>query len=77
MARFISISEEVYELLEKYRFKHEIFSESLKRLLESNLDIMTLAGAWKKIPDIDSALEMIEWNVKKIHKTKIYDKEIL
>ncbi len=73
MTRSISINEDIYELLDKYRLKNETFSEAIKRLLESNLDIMTLAGAWNKIPDVEPALAVIEKNVKKIHNAETDD----
>ena len=73
MTRSISINEDTYELLDKYRLKNETFSETIKRLLESNLDIMKLAGAWKKIPDVEPALAMIEKNIKKIHDAETND----
>ena len=66
-SRSISIKEEVYEQLKKYRMKNESFSEAIKRLLESNLDIKKLAGAWNRIPDVKPALDLIEKTVKKIH----------
>ena len=59
--------------MQNYRLKNETFSEAIKRLLESNLDIMTLAGAWNKIPDVESALAEIEKNVKKIHNAETDD----
>ncbi len=65
--RSISITEEVYEKLDKFRMKNENFSQAINRLLESNLNIMELAGAWKKIPDVEPALNLIEKVVKKIH----------
>jgi predicted CopG family antitoxin len=49
-SRSISIKEEIYNQLYKYRLKNESFSEAIKRLLESNDDILDLAGAWKKNP---------------------------
>ena len=66
-SRSISIKEEVYEQLKKFRMKNESFSEAIKRLLESNLDIKKLAGAWNRIPDVKPALDLIEKTVKKIH----------
>jgi len=44
------------------------FSEAIKRLLESNSDILDLAGAWKKISDVEPALDIVEKVVKKIHE---------
>jgi predicted CopG family antitoxin len=66
-SRSISISKDVYELLEKYRMKNESFSQAIKRLLESKTNLMELAGAWKKIPDSYSAIKVIEKVVNKIH----------
>lgn len=66
-SRSISITEDVYEKLDKFRMKNESFSQAINRLLESNLNIMELAGAWKKIPDVEPTLNLIEKVVKKIH----------
>ena len=67
-SRSISIKEEVYNQLDMYRLKNESFSEAIKRLLESNADILDLAGAWKKISDVEPALDIVEKTVKKIHE---------
>ena len=67
-SRSISIKEEVYNQLDKYRLKNESFSEAIKRLLESNADILDLAGAWKKISDVEPAIDIVEKVVKKIHE---------
>lgn len=67
-SRSISIKEEVYNQLNKYRLKNESFSETIKRLLESNADILDLAGAWKKISDVEPAIDIVEKVVKKIHE---------
>jgi len=69
-SKSISIKEDVYDQLDKYRLKNESFSEVIKRLLETNLDITKLAGAWKKIPDIEPALNIIEETVKKIRNVE-------
>ena len=66
----ISISEDVYKQLDKFRLKNEDFSDAIKRLLEIKSGIMDLAGAWKKIPDAEPAIELIEKVVKKIHEEK-------
>lgn len=42
-SKSISITEDVYEQLNKCRLKNESFSQVIKRLLESNSDIMDLA----------------------------------
>ena len=70
-SRSISIKEEIYNQLDKYRLKNESFSEAIKRLLESNADILDLAGAWKKISDVEPALDIVEKIVKKIHEEEI------
>jgi len=70
-SRSISIKEEIYNQLDKYRLKNESFSEAIKRLLESNADILDLAGAWKKISDVEPALDIVEKTVKKIHEEEI------
>ena len=70
-SRSISIKEEIYNQLDKYRLKNESFSEAIKRLLESNADILDLAGAWKKIIDVEPALDVVEKIVKKIHEEEI------
>ena len=70
-SRSISIKEEIYNQLDKYRLKNESFSEAIKRLLESNADILDLAGAWKRISDVEPALDLVEKIVKKIHEEEI------
>ncbi len=70
-SRSISIKEEIYNQLDKYRLKNESFSKAIKRLLESNADILDLAGAWKKISDVEPALDIVEKIVKKIHEEEI------
>ena len=70
-SRSISIKEDIYNQLDKYRLKNESFSEAIKRLLESNADILDLAGAWKKISDVEPALDIVEKIVKKIHEEEI------
>ncbi|MHA1750401.1 MAG: antitoxin VapB family protein [Promethearchaeota archaeon] len=67
-SRSISIKEEIYNQLDKYRLVNESFSEAIKRLLDSNADILDLAGAWKKISDVEPALDIVEKVVKKLHE---------
>jgi len=69
-SKSISITIEVYELLDKFRKKDESFSQVIKRLIESQMDLMDLAGAWKKIPDAEPAIELIEKMIKNIHEEK-------
>ncbi|MHA1267516.1 MAG: antitoxin VapB family protein [Candidatus Helarchaeota archaeon] len=69
-SKSISITVEVYELLDKFRKKNESFSQAIKRLIESQMDLMDLAGAWKKIPDAEPAIELVEKVVKEIHEEK-------
>ena len=66
-SRSISIKEEIYNQLDKYRLKNESFSEAIKRLLESNADILDLAGSWIRISDVEPAIDIVEKIVKKIH----------
>ncbi len=69
-SKSISITTEVYELLDKLRKKNESFSQVIKRLIESQMDLMDLAGIWKKIPDAEPAIELVEKIVKKVHEEK-------
>jgi len=69
-SKSISITTEVYELLDKFRKKNESFSQVIKRLIESQMDLMDLAGIWKKIPDAEPAIELVEKIVKKVHEEK-------
>ncbi len=69
-SKSISIKEEVYKKLKEFRIKNESISQTIESLLESHLDIMSLAGAWKKIPDVNPAIELVEKTVKKIHETE-------
>ncbi len=67
-SKSISITEDVYNLLSKFKLKNESFSQAIKRLVEYNLDIIDLAGGWKKIPDAKHAIELIEKIVKEINE---------
>ena len=69
-SKSISITEDVYKQLVKFKLKNESFSQAIKRLLEYNLDIIDLAGAWKKIPDSKHAIEVLEKTVKEVHEGK-------
>ncbi len=69
-SKSISITDDVYEMLDKFRLKNESFSQVIKRLIESNLNIKDLAGAWQKIPDAEDAIDFIEKMVKKVHDNK-------
>ncbi len=44
-SKSISITDDVYEMLDKFRLKNESFSQVIKRLIESNLNIKDLASA--------------------------------
>ncbi len=66
-SRSISITKEVYDLLDKARLKNESFSQVIKRLLENQVDLLSLGGAWKKIPDAGPAIDLVRKIVKKIH----------
>ncbi|MHA1132231.1 MAG: antitoxin VapB family protein [Candidatus Helarchaeota archaeon] len=68
-SKSISITTEVYEMLDKYRLKDESFSMAILRLLKSKTNIMELAGAWKKIPDAEPAIKVVEEIVKKVHES--------
>jgi predicted CopG family antitoxin len=68
-SKSISITTEVYELLDKFRLKDESFSQALLRLLKNQSDILDLAGAWANIADADSAIELVEKTVKKVHES--------
>ena len=69
-SKSISITDDVYEMLDKFRLKNESFSQTIKRLLDSSFSIIDLAGAWKGIPDVEPAIELIEKIVKKAHEDK-------
>ena len=69
-SKSISITNEVYEMLKKFKLKNESFSQAIKRLLEKNADILELAGSWKEIPDSGPAIDLIEKVVKEIHEGK-------
>ena len=76
-SRSISITVDVYNQLDKFRIKNESFSQAIKRLLESSLNVMELAGAWQKIPDVKPALDLIEKTVKKIHEKEENDIKLI
>jgi predicted CopG family antitoxin len=63
----ISITKEVYDLLDKARLKNESFSQAIKRLLENQVDIISLGGAWKKITDAGPVIDIVRKVVNKIH----------
>ena len=62
----ISLSDDVYNLLKRFQLKGESFSETILRLINRQEDILKLAGAWKKIPDNEDAIELIEKMVEKV-----------
>ncbi len=76
-SKSISIKEDVYKQLDKFRLKGESFSQVIKRLLDSNVNLMDLAGAWAKIPDAEPAIEIIEKTVEKIHKSKLEEIKLI
>ncbi len=67
-SKSISITTEVYELLDKFRLKNESFSQAILRLLSTQADLPDLAGAWAKISDSKDAITIVEKTVKKIHE---------
>jgi predicted CopG family antitoxin len=73
-SKSISITEDVYNLLDKFRLKHESFSQAILRLLKKQANLLELAGAWSKISDIEPALEMIEKVVDQVHNSSFGDK---
>ena len=64
-SKSISITEEVYHLLKQFQLKNESFSQTILRLLRRQEHLLELAGAWRKIPDSDEAINVIESTVKK------------
>ena len=69
-SKSISITDEVYELLDKYRINNESFSQAILRLIRTKTNLMDLEGAWKKIPDIGPAIDLIEKTVESIRENK-------
>jgi len=47
----ITIMEDAYKLLLNRKYKHESFSEVIRRTLHKDKDVMKFAGAWKHISD--------------------------
>ncbi len=76
-SKSISITVEVYNLLDKYRLKNESFSETIFRLIRSCTSLKELAGSWKRIPDGEQAVDFVEKMVKKIHESTSEDLKIL
>jgi predicted CopG family antitoxin len=68
-SKSISITTEVYELLDKFRLKDESFSQTILRLLSTQADLPDLAGAWAKINDAEAAINLVEKIVKKVHES--------
>ena len=54
MARTITISEEAYEALKRYKRSGESFSQAILRLIEEagrRRSLLSLAGAWSDMSD--------------------------
>jgi predicted CopG family antitoxin len=64
----ISITTEVYEILDKLRLKDENFSQAIMRLLSTPGDLLELAGSWAKIADAGAAIDLVEKVVKNIYE---------
>ena len=64
-SKSISITDEVYNLLKQFQLKEENFSQTILRLLIKQENLLGLAGAWKKIPNSEEAIEIIESTVDK------------
>lgn len=65
VSRFISISDEAYNILSRFQLKGESYSQTLIRLLKRQENIFDLAGAWGKIPDSKEAIKLIEETIQK------------
>ncbi len=63
-SKSISITEDVYQLLKQFQIKGESFSQTIMRLIKRQENLLNLAGAWKKIPESDEAIRIIEETVK-------------
>jgi predicted CopG family antitoxin len=70
-SKSISITTEVYALLDKFRLKNENFSQAILRLLSTQADLQDLAGSWAKISDAKATIALVEKTVKKIHETTV------
>lgn len=62
----ITIMEDAYKLLLNRKYKHESFSEVVRRLLGMEKDIMRFAGVWKHLSDEE--VEMRKRKVLKLRK---------
>jgi len=68
-SRSISITEDAYTLLDKFRLKDESFSQTIIRILKKQQNLLELAGAWSKIPDADDAIEIVEKVTQQVHNS--------
>ena len=63
-SKSISITDEVYHLLKQFQLKGESFSQTITRFLKRQDNFLTLAGAWKKIPESADAIRIIEETIE-------------
>ena len=64
-SKSISITNETYNLLKQFQLKKESFSQTILRLLRKQENLLGLAGAWKKIPNSEEPIEIIESTIDK------------
>ena len=63
-SKSISITEEVYQLLKQFQLKGESFSQTIMRFIKRQENFLTLAGAWKNIPESEEAIRVIEETIE-------------
>ena len=52
--------------LKQIQLKGESFSQTIMRLIKRQENFLKLAGAWKKIPESDEFIQIVEKTVKEI-----------
>ena len=66
-SKTLSVTEDVYYLLAREKFKKESFSEVIKRLVKSRGKLTECAGLWENLSDKD--IEEIKDRIKKLRRS--------
>jgi len=66
-SKTLSVTEDVYYLLAREKFKDESFSEVIKRLVKSRGKLIDCAGLWKNLTDDD--IQEIKNQIKKLRES--------
>ena len=66
-SKTLSVTEDVYHLLAREKFKDESFSEVIKRLVKTRGKLIDCAGLWKNLTDED--IQEMKNQIKKIRES--------